>query len=353
MAFLSGDVSGSLVDAESQFNSGSGSGYGYGQAPDPFSQGMQQNLWDSSQNAYRGGGDPRANQAGNAWNRMNAGLPGAGDRMDRTYDAVQPNYMGQVGGGRFDSPWNQGQGSMVNAQNQMMQNQGAQGLQDAILAGQQGPSQMGMMYQDIVGGPGNTYMDPMVDALRDDYGTSFREEFLPGVTNSAINAGGLGSSRQGVAEAVGGAKYGQNFARDAATMRGQGYETDMNWKMNIASMADQSQQQNLDRMYNMWDAGNLSQQTALDRQGGFGQEANATTQWGIGAAPGMNDLAQGRIQMEQNAAMSPWEPLGYMSQFQNQYRPNITESGQGDASAFANAGSRFNSGDFSGGFSFL
>jgi hypothetical protein len=240
---------------------------------------------------------------------------------------------------------------MIMSQNDLMRNDQGQQAFNQLMANQGGPTNVGRMYENIVGGAGNTYIDPMVDAMRGDYSDILQRDILPSLDVNAVNAGQLGGSRDALAKATATAEIGQDFARDAVNLRGGAYDTDLNWKMDIARMADQNQQLNQDRLYNMWDQSGVNQAGALDRQGGFGNNADLSTQWGVGNTGAMQDSAQAKMNMYQNAGMFPWLPMQYMSQMQNQYSPNITESGSGYGTAENFANSRYNSGG--GGFSFL
>lgn len=321
------------------------SDYQYGAEADPFSQQMGQDMWGAAMDQYMGGWG-QASGTGMPFNRLEAGTQLAGNRLNRNYGQYQGGYNNAMGGGNFENPWNVGKNSMAWQNQENMQNrQGDIAYNDMReLNNRTGPSNTQMMYQDIVGGPGNEYIDPMVDALRGDYEDMFTESFLPSLETNAVSTGNLGSDRQGIAQAQGGAEMAKNFARDAINMRGQNYDTDMGWKMDIANMADANDQLNRDRAYNIWDATNRNQNTALDRQGGYGSASDESTRWAMGQGDQMNNMTQYGNQMWQNAAMMPFMPLQYLSQFQNQYNPNMFEFGTGSSS-----GSGTSSGSSKGG----
>jgi hypothetical protein len=110
-------------------------------------------------------------------------------------------------------------------------------LDAAIRQSMQSPSETGKMYESIVGGAGNTYIDPMVKAMKAGQMDNLNLQ-MPGLNIGAVNAGQSGSSRQGVAEALMRSQANNQMLDKEAMMRGEAYDKDLNWKMNIAQQAD-------------------------------------------------------------------------------------------------------------------
>lgn len=110
-------------------------------------------------------------------------------------------------------------------------------LDAAIKASMNSPSEMGKMYESITGGPGNTYIDPMVQAMKAGQIDNMKQQ-LATVNLDAVGAGQAGSSRHGVSEALTRALANNQMLDKEATMRGENYDRDMQWKMGIAQQAD-------------------------------------------------------------------------------------------------------------------
>jgi hypothetical protein len=106
----------------------------------------------------------------------------------------------------------------------------------------------------------NPGMDPMMDVYSRQIGRSFNEQIMPGLRGDAAMAGGLGSSRAGIAQGLAGARAGQQIQDFGAQLYGQNQDR--------AAMAAQA-------------AGGLGMQQA----GGYmtgGQNAASLGQFGMG-----------------------------------------------------------------------
>lgn len=68
-------------------------------------------------------------------------------------------------------------------------------------------------------GRGDELLGEQIDALQADLGEFFGETVLPGIRGDAIAAGGLGGSRQGVAEGIAGRGLLREFGRGALGLR--------------------------------------------------------------------------------------------------------------------------------------
>jgi hypothetical protein len=176
-----------------------------------------------------------------------------------------------------------------------------QGLMDSLMSGMNGPSSTGQMYQNIVGGSGNTYIDPMVDAMRQGYTDNLQRNLLPSLKSGAVDAGQTGSSRQGIAEGLALGESNRDAAMQEAMMRGNAYDTDLNWKMQIAQQADQgrstARQQTMDYlgMQNQNQQGAISQfnnqlGSGVQNMGGLNSQMNTNQQGGLSFAPQYQNL---------------------------------------------------------------
>jgi hypothetical protein len=106
----------------------------------------------------------------------------------------------------------------------------------------------------------NPGMDPMMNVYARQIGQNFNEQIMPGLRGEAALAGGLGSSRAGIAQGLAGARAGQQLQDFGAQLYGQNQDR--------AALAAQA-------------AGGLGMQQA----GGYmtgGQNAQAIGQFGMG-----------------------------------------------------------------------
>ena len=164
------------------------------------------------------------------------------------FNSMFPGMMGQGGG-----MWNQAQGLGPMYQQLMQMGQGgAQGLlgggsvqnTDEIMrklmdsmSSMSGGSNVGKMYESIVGGPGNTYIDPMVDAMKS--GAMENLDLMTG--RNAMDAsryGQGGSSRQAMTDAMLGRSANRDMIDAETMMRGGAFDKDLAMKMGIAQQAD-------------------------------------------------------------------------------------------------------------------
>ena len=148
-----------------------------------------------------------------------------------------------------------------------------------------GGSQTGKMYSSIVGGEGNTYIDPMVDAMR----RSGNEALAGQQSQSALQAAAMGqggSSRHAMQNAMLNRSAGNDMMDREMAMRGNAYDTDLNMKMDIARQADAGIQGTQDRYMNMLGAADRNV------QGGM-QFGNQMQNLGMGTmAPNMQQQNQ-------------------------------------------------------------
>jgi hypothetical protein len=261
-------------------------------------------------------------------------------RLEDTYGGSRGIWGYQGMGGPMNVPYQGGMDPMMSAQERDMMNQQGQGAYESLMQQQGGPSNMGRIYEDIIGGPGNTFMDPMIDALGEDYQTQLNRQ-IPGMRADAAGAGALGGSRDKLMQGLRASESDRNFARDASMMRGQGYETDMDWKMQIARQADQGIQADRDRLFNIWDQSGMRSGQAVDRQSGYGQDVSGSQQWAGAYSPNLMDQGLAPAQMWNNYSGRPWDALNNMSSVNANYDPTVldSETGYGWGAGGSNSGS--------------
>lgn len=186
-------------------------------------------------------------------------------------------------------------------------------LQRSLEQSMTGPSSMGQMYESIVGGSGNTYIDPMVDAMEAGVQRRLERGTLPQLTQGAVGAGQMGSSRHGIAEGLARAEAQRDMMNQETMMRGGAYDKDLAMKMQIARQADLGRGQ--------------AQQRAIDLM----NSQNEAQREGIGAGAGLQNLGMGTLAPGMQAGMFPWQMMG---QYVNAIgRPTILGEGKQSGSS--------------------
>lgn len=192
--------------------------------------------------------------------------------MQNVLGQAQSGYEGQMGGGAI--------GNTDDIRSQLMQS-----MQSTA-----GGSQMGNMYNSIVGGQGNSYIDPMVDQMNQ----SYDQRIAQGQSGTAMDAAAMGqggSSRHAMQNAMQGAQMEQDRSLQEANMRGNAYDTDLNMKLDIARQADQGIQNTQDRLQGMLGSADANQQAAMN----YGSQ--------------MQNLGMGSMAPWQQASQQPWDAM--------------------------------------------
>lgn len=253
----------------------------------------------------------RGNQSQNVWQPQGDALQGLYGNAENLWgnNGMYQGYLNNIAqnlGPYMQNIMQSGQGGM-----DQQLGGGAYGDTDQIrnqLLGSMGQrSNMGSMYESIVGGQGNTYIDPMVDAMK---GSSMEnlQRMQSGTGLDAAAMGQGGSNRHAMQNAMQATQMNQDMMDREMQMRGGAYDTDLQMKMGIAQQADQNRQLEQDRMMGMLGGANQSQQ------------------YGMGYAPMAQNLGMG--------SMAPWmqaQNQGWNSM--NQYANTIgapTVLGSGD-----------------------
>lgn len=171
--------------------------------------------------------------------------PDATQNTDKIFNTATGAWEDQAGGGAFgDDAY----------------------IRDKMFGMMGGPSNMGQMYESIVGGPGNTYVDPLIDQMRSDASQNLQTLQNQNSLDAAA-MGQSGSSRQAMENAMLGQQVNQDLATNEAALRQSAYDKDLALKMGIAGMADQNVQAEQDRLFNMLTGINQSQQGAIGSMG--------------------------------------------------------------------------------------
>lgn len=179
------------------------------------------------------------------------------------------------------------------------------------MAQTQGGSQTGKMYESIVGGQGNDYIDPMVDAMkRSSMDNLAQMQSSAGM--DATKAGQGGSSRHAMQNAMLAQNANQGMLDREMQMRGGAYDKDLAMKMDIAKQADLGIQN--------------TQQRYMDMLGGANQNVNQ----GIQAGQSVQNLGMGQMSPYMKAMTAPWQS---MTNYANVLgRPTVLGSSQGSMS---------------------
>lgn len=194
-----------------------------------------------------------------------------------------------------------------------------QNLLDSIHATTTSPSNTSAMYQSIVGGPGNTYIDPMVEAMRDSSLENL-DRMQSGTAMDAAMAGQSGSSRHAMQNAMLASEVNQDMLDREMNMRGGAYDKDLAMKMHIAGLADDNVQAGQDRLMNLLGM----------------YDDNVST--GMGSATGMQNLGMGSLSPIMQAAQMPWDLIGNYSSVIGGPQVLSSGSGSGDSKGFGHGG---------------
>lgn len=243
------------------------------------------------------------NAGNNLWNNSQ----GAFNQIGQLANYVTP-YLGQIAAQALQ-PWQQ---QSLGGASSGMANETYQGLADSLnqsLAG--GQSQQGKLYEDIIGGPGNTYADPLVNQMAEDSQRNMQRNVMPGIRDQAAAAGQGGSSRHGISEGLAIGDENQRLSSAQNAVRANEYDRDMGWKMDIARQADQQLSASQDRAMRLIDNMDRSQQ------------------YGLGQSGNLQNLGVNTAQPYQNAAGMPFDAYQSYSQAGGFSDPAILSFGSG------------------------
>lgn len=165
---------------------------------------------------------------------------------------------------------------------------------DALLNSMGQRSNVGTMYESIVGGSGNTYVDPLIQQMQQDSAQN-----LATLQNAnsldATAAGQSGSSRQAMQNAMLGAQANKDLMTQEAQLRQSNYDNDLAMKMSIAQQADYNHQAEQDRLLRMI-------------QGSQDSMNNATNMGSL-----LQSLATGGMDNWLKAQQASWNPLNNLA----------------------------------------
>lgn len=172
-----------------------------------------------------------------------------------TGNVGQNDYQSQIGGAAQNS--SDLLNSLFGSQSKLQQQQAGGGAYgdsqqyiDKMMGMMGQPSQTGQMYNSIVGGEGNSYVDPLIKQMQGDYAQNLATAQNANSMDATM-AGQSGSSRQAMQNAMMGSQASRDLATQEAALRQGAYDTDLNLKLGIAQNADSNRQSEQDRLASM------------------------------------------------------------------------------------------------------
>lgn len=251
-----------------------------------------------------------------------------GDALQNLYQMAFGNYnkgndmMGQITdqAGNISNAVNGIIGS-----NEKLQTGGAYGdtseIRQKLLDSMGGRSNMGTMYESIVGGNGNTYVDPLINRLRSDSAQNVAT-LQGGNAMDAAAMGQSGSSRQAMQDAMFSNQANKDLLNKEAELRHGAYDTDLGLKMGIAQQADSNRGAEQDRLLAMLQGG----QSSMEK--GSGTDLLSTL-----LNSGMNPWLQ--------AQQAGWNPMNNLSNIIGNAIMTGSGSGSSKSKGFGTSGGVF------------
>ena len=165
---------------------------------------------------------------------------------------------------------------------------------DKLMNSMGGRSNVGSMYESIVGGQGNTYVDPLIDQMRQDSAQNL-STLQNANSLDATAAGQSGSSRQAMQNAMLGSQVNKDLSTSEAALRQGAYDKDLAMKMGIAQQADSNRQNDQNSLLSMI-------------QGSQDSINNATNMGSL-----LQGLATGGVDNWLKAQQGSWNPLNNLA----------------------------------------
>lgn len=272
------------------------------------------------------GGSKSGSSSSSSQNVMSQQIPFLQQLWGMAADNVgQNDYINQIGNSAQNSQdlLNSLFGGQSNLQSQLAGG-GAYGDSqqyiDKLLNSMGQRSNVGTMYESIVGGSGNTYVDPLIQQMQQDYAQNLAT-LQNANSMDATMAGQSGSSRQAMQNAMLGAQANKDLMTQEAQLRQSNYDNDLAMKMGIAQQADSNRQAEQDRLLSMI-------------QGSQDSINNATNMGSL-----LQSIATGGMDNWLKAQQSSWNPLNNLANIIG--NPTILgkSSGSSKSKGFGTSGS--------------
>ena len=251
---------------------------------------------------------------GGGQERIDESAGGASDFMKRISEAGAGGMEELMSGGRMGAT-----GSAIDP-----------ALRESIMASMSDPSQTGRMYESIVGGAGNEYIDPLIARMGEDEAVR-QNRSASDIRGSAVGSGMTGSSRHGIAEGLMRSEGSRDLGNREASARAGAYDKDLDWKMKIAEQADLGRGQAQDRAIGLLAGGDENVRAGTD-------QASWMQNLGMGQMAPWMQAAQNPFQMggAYSSMMGPGTVLGSGSQFERgsgESGQDYTDTGYGSGSS--------------------
>jgi hypothetical protein len=242
-------------------------------------------------------------------------------QMGNLWGNTQGGFGGLNSSGQWAGNFNQNAAQSATGGYEDLLGGGSYGNSDEILSrlygsmdSQNGGTNTSKMYNDIIGGEGNSYIDPMVDAMRMNSQENLDRNLGMGELD-AMSSGQSGSSRHAMADSMLKRRALQDMNSNEAALRAGSYDKDLDWKMKIAGLADEGVGDQQDRLMAMM----------------AGSDANVGA--GINYGQNMQNLGMGAMAPGMQAMMAPW----MMMNMYNQGMGDPTVLGQGSSKSSGDA----------------
>lgn len=240
-------------------------------------------------NLYNQAGNLYQNQLGN-FDQLGGIAPEISDYMGQIAQGAQGAQQNLLGGGSI--------GDTSEIRNQLLDS----------LRSSAGGSQLGNMYQSIVGGEGNTYIDPIVDRMNQSSMENL-DRMQSGTGLDAAKFGQGGSSRHAMQNAMQARAMNSDMLDRETALRTGAYDKDLQMKMDIAKQADAGIAGSQDRLMSL-----------------LGQ-ADKNVGTGLSNSAGLQNLGMGQMAPYMQASSTPFDVA---TQYANIIgRPTVLQQGKG------------------------
>lgn len=272
------------------------------------------------------GGNKGGSSSSSSQNVMSQQIPFLQQLWGMSVDNVGKNdYINQIGNSAQNSQdlLNSLFGSQSGLQNQLAGG-GAYGNSqqyiDMMLNSMGQRSNVGTMYESIVGGSGNTYVDPLIQQMQQDSAQNLAT-LQNANSMDATMAGQSGSSRQAMQNAMLGAQANKDLMTQEAQLRQSNYDNDLAMKMGIAQQADYNHQAEQDRLLKMIQGSQDSMNNAVN----------------MGSL--LQSLATGGMDNWLKAQQASWNPLNNLANIIGNPIILSKSSGSSKSKGFGTSGS--------------
>lgn len=272
------------------------------------------------------GGSKSGSSSSSSQNVMSQQIPYLQQLWGMATDNVGNNdYLSQIGGAAQNSS---------DLLNSLYQSQS--GLQDQLASGgAYGDSQqyidklmnsmgqrsnVGSMYESIVGGSGNSYVDPLIKQLQGDSAQNLAT-LQNANSMDATMAGQSGSSRQAMQNAMMGAQANKDLMTQEAQLRQSNYDNDIAMKMGIAQQADTNAQSEQDRLLSLINGS----QSSMNQAQNYGSL--------------LQSIANGGVDNWLKAQQGSWNPLNNLASIIGNPTVLGSSSGSSKSKGFGSSGS--------------